>query len=118
MDCLLLCRRRSTYLRQRHRIVLAQRMLRLMHMLVSVYQSCEGLQEALARALDAEKVAAAAASAPTLRVAVLNLTRPLGLGPLITMSQVSGPAACCRSAQHNIPRHKSVGNLLQPVCCE
>lgn len=86
------CRNRCTYMRHRHKLVLAQRMLRLMHMLVSVYQSCEELQAALARALDAGK--ATSAAVPTLRVAVLNLTRPLGLGPMITMSQVS--AVLCR----------------------
>lgn len=100
------CRHRCTYMRQRHRLVVAQRMLRLSHMLLSVYQSCEELQAALARALDAGKVAAAAT--PTLRVAVLNLTRPLGLGPMITMSQVSTLSfpvvfvcytRCCRIAE-------------------
>lgn len=93
--CRLLCipehRHRCTYMRYRHKLVFSQRMLRMVHLVVAACQSSEGLQAALARALDAGK--AAAAVTPTLRVAVLNLTRPLFVAPVITMGHVSSHSA-------------------------
>jgi hypothetical protein len=74
-------------MRYRHKVVISQRALRMAHMLVSVFQSSKELQAAVARALDAGK--ATAAAAPTLKVAVLNLTRPLFVAPVITMGHVS-----------------------------
>jgi len=74
-------------MRNRHRIVVGQRMLRMVCLLLSVYQSSQGLQPAMAKALNVDKPGAA--SVPTLRVAVLNITRPLIVGPVLIMAHVS-----------------------------
>lgn len=85
-------------MRHRHRLVIGQRMLRMLHMLLAVWRSSEGLQAAVARALDAAK--AGEAPTPTLKVAVLNLTRPLFVSPVITMGHVSAlPHAPLAQAQ-------------------
>jgi hypothetical protein len=60
-------------------------------MLVAVHQSSDGLQAAIARAINvntADAAATAAAAAPVLKTAVLNLTRPLFVAPVITMAHV------------------------------
>jgi len=75
-------------MRQRHRVVIGQRMLRVVSLLLSVYQSSQGLQSAMAKALNVGN--AGTASAPTLKAAVLNLTRPLFVAPVIIMGHVSG----------------------------
>lgn len=75
-------------MRHRHRIVIGQRMLRMVYLLLSVYQSSHELQSAMAKALNVEQ--AGTASAPTLRVAVLNITRPLIVAPVLIMAHVSG----------------------------
>jgi hypothetical protein len=54
-------------------------------MFLAVFQSSPGLQAAVARALDASTPA----PAPTLRAAVMNLTRPLMVAPAIIMAHVS-----------------------------
>lgn len=84
----LLCRFPDFYKRNRHRIIIGQRLLRLMGMLLAVYQSSNGLQAALARALDVQAKATAAAPANMFR-SVLNLTRPLFLAPVLTAAHVS-----------------------------
>lgn len=59
-------------------------------MCVAVYQSSAGLQAAIARALNVKQPPEAATTAgPLLRAAVLNLTRPLFVAPVITMAHVS-----------------------------
>lgn len=87
-----LCRHRALYKRNRHKCVVGQRLLRLFMMFVAVYQSSESLQAGSARkgaegqAACRSCVAAAAAATPVLKTAVLNLTRPLFVGPVITMA--------------------------------
>lgn len=83
----MLCRHRALYMRNRHKLVMGQRLLRLLMMFVAVYQSSDSLQAALAKALNVKQpaaaVAAATAATPVLKTAVLNLTRPLFVGPVI-----------------------------------
>jgi hypothetical protein len=82
------CRYPDYYKRNRHRIIVGQRLLRLTGMLLAVYQSSSGLQAALARAMDV-RATAAVTTTGRLRSAVLNLTRPLFLAPVLTAAHVS-----------------------------
>lgn len=86
----LIFRHRDVYTRNRHTIIVCQRLLRVLCMCVAVYQSSAGLQAAIARALNVKQSLDAAATAgPLLRAAVLNLTRPLFVAPVITMAHAS-----------------------------
>lgn len=88
MTCPLCCRYPDYYKRNRHRIIVGQRLLRLTGMLLAVYQSSNELQAAMAKATNVRDTAADA-STDRLRSAVFNLTRPLFLAPVLTAAHVS-----------------------------
>lgn len=80
-------RYRDTYTRHRHNIIFAQRLLRLVWMVLAVVQSGPMLQAAVAKALN--KAAADDTAAPLLGAVIMNLTRPLFVAPVITMAHAS-----------------------------
>lgn len=84
----LYCRHNRAYRQMRHTVVIVNRLVKFCLMVLNYTTSNTELYATVARAMNVKKTQQSPSDPAALSTAVLNIARPMSLGPLLTMAHV------------------------------